>query len=149
MSINDVNTWSSWIASVQAGFSLGILIGGICLGIYLFLRRNCCCEFEEEVIIGHDPSNLMMAPLPRESMNNKVSDSRIVVWSSIYQKMDKEDRNSDCVVCLCQMQQGEKVVQLPFCRHLFHKTCIHPWLARNLTCPICRSSMHVQCLTRT
>lgn len=38
---------------------------------------------------------------------------------------------------------GEKIQQLPACNHSFHVQCIDEWLAKNVTCPICRTSVLV------
>ncbi len=35
-----------------------------------------------------------------------------------------------CVICLCDFEERETLVQLP-CRHLFHERCITPWLRQN------------------
>ena len=38
------------------------------------------------------------------------------------------DRNGDCVVCQEKFALGERVRELPSCKHLFHTDCIFPWL---------------------
>lgn len=35
---------------------------------------------------------------------------------------------------------GEKIRKLP-CKHIFHDTCIMPWLDKNITCPNCRFNL--------
>lgn len=35
---------------------------------------------------------------------------------------------------------GEKIRKLP-CKHIFHDTCILPWLDSNITCPNCRFNL--------
>ncbi|KAK9091402.1 hypothetical protein Sjap_024579 [Stephania japonica] len=49
---------------------------------------------------------------------------------------------SSCVVCLCELREGERVRWLG-CRHVFHKECLDRWLFdhRNFTCPLCRSPL--------
>ncbi|KAK9115069.1 hypothetical protein Syun_021866 [Stephania yunnanensis] len=51
-------------------------------------------------------------------------------------------RCCSCVVCLCEMREGERVRKLG-CRHVFHKECLDGWLFdhRNFTCPLCRSPL--------
>ncbi|KAH7437267.1 hypothetical protein KP509_05G063000 [Ceratopteris richardii] len=46
-----------------------------------------------------------------------------------------------CAVCLSDYQRNEKLQQLPPCKHSFHVSCIDEWLAKNTTCPICRTSL--------
>ncbi|XP_065837032.1 E3 ubiquitin-protein ligase RNF126-like isoform X2 [Oscarella lobularis] len=48
------------------------------------------------------------------------------------------DRNGDCVVCQEKFALGERVRELPSCKHLFHTDCIFPWLKLHDSCPICR-----------
>ncbi|CAI0472515.1 unnamed protein product [Linum tenue] len=43
----------------------------------------------------------------------------------------------ECVVCKEAMEEGRDVCELP-CRHLFHWSCILPWLVKRNTCPCCR-----------
>ncbi|KAK8917042.1 NEP1-interacting protein 1 [Platanthera zijinensis] len=43
-----------------------------------------------------------------------------------------------CSVCLQDIQIGETVRSLPFCKHMFHLRCIDSWLVRNGSCPLCR-----------
>lgn len=51
--------------------------------------------------------------------------------------------DTQCTVCLGDYQMGEKIQQLPACNHSFHVQCIDEWLAKNVTCPICRTSVLV------
>jgi Ring finger domain len=136
-----------------------VLVGALIFfspNVYSCIVRFCCRIEEAERIGHHHPvndlgaassasiarsSNLSQprtAPLPRETFNHLASDVITAFWSSIYQ-MNLNDENTNCVICLCQLQQGERVVRMQFCNHLFHQTCIGPWLHLSLTCPICRS----------
>lgn len=49
--------------------------------------------------------------------------------------------DSKCAVCLADYQFGEKLQLLPPCNHSFHVQCIDEWLSKNVTCPICRTSL--------
>lgn len=46
----------------------------------------------------------------------------------------------DCAVCQEPYEAGEEVIRLP-CGHLFHGTCILPWLDKHNSCPVCRSEL--------
>ncbi|KAF7119758.1 hypothetical protein RHSIM_Rhsim13G0102000 [Rhododendron simsii] len=46
----------------------------------------------------------------------------------------------DCVICLCEFEDGETVKMIPYCRHVFHPECVDTWLASQVSCPLCRSS---------
>lgn len=45
--------------------------------------------------------------------------------------------DSCCAVCQDTYKEGETVCKLP-CGHEYHKDCVHPWLERHCTCPVCR-----------
>lgn len=47
----------------------------------------------------------------------------------------------DCAICLEDFESGELCQIFPVCNHIFHYSCIHHWLKRNTTCPICRCSI--------
>eukprot|EP00250_Pteridium_aquilinum_P035775 c9916_g1_i2 orf=661-1323(+) len=51
------------------------------------------------------------------------------------------NEDNQCAVCLGDYQLNEKLQQLPLCKHSFHVPCIDEWLAKNTTCPICRTSL--------
>uniref|UniRef100_A0A1J3HZX1 RING-type E3 ubiquitin transferase n=1 Tax=Noccaea caerulescens TaxID=107243 RepID=A0A1J3HZX1_NOCCA len=47
----------------------------------------------------------------------------------------------ECLVCLGEFVEGEKVRVLPKCNHGFHVKCIDTWLLSRSSCPTCRQSV--------
>lgn len=45
-----------------------------------------------------------------------------------------------CSICLMDYKESDLLRMLPRCGHLFHVTCVDPWLRMKLTCPVCRKS---------
>ncbi|CAK5018608.1 unnamed protein product [Aphanomyces euteiches] len=48
----------------------------------------------------------------------------------------------DCAICLCEFDptdESDMVITLP-CSHVFHGECLFPWLVRDHSCPLCRTS---------
>ncbi|XP_064594348.1 E3 ubiquitin-protein ligase RNF181-like [Liolophura sinensis] len=45
-----------------------------------------------------------------------------------------------CPVCLGLLDEGDEAREMP-CKHLFHTTCILPWLERVNSCPVCRQEL--------
>ncbi|RWR85268.1 RING-H2 finger protein ATL78-like protein [Cinnamomum micranthum f. kanehirae] len=58
--------------------------------------------------------------------------------------LDMPGLDSECVICLSEFAQGERVRVLPKCNHGFHVKCIDKWLISHSSCPTCR-----QCLLNT
>ncbi|EJD75001.1 hypothetical protein LOAG_17775 [Loa loa] len=52
---------------------------------------------------------------------------------------DKE-LDTDCPVCIDPYRAGDIIRSLP-CRHIFHKTCVDPWLLEHRTCPMCKGDI--------
>ncbi|KAI5343616.1 hypothetical protein L3X38_011492 [Prunus dulcis] len=47
---------------------------------------------------------------------------------------------TSCSICLGDYKDTDVLRLLPDCGHLFHLTCVDPWLRLRPTCPICRNS---------
>lgn len=48
---------------------------------------------------------------------------------------------TDCLICLGELADGEKIRVLPKCNHAFHVKCIDKWLWSHISCPLCRRSL--------
>ncbi|KAG8453930.1 hypothetical protein GDO86_000526 [Hymenochirus boettgeri] len=57
-------------------------------------------------------------------------------------KGDKETEPEfdNCAVCIEGYKSNDVVRILP-CRHLFHKSCVDPWLLDHRTCPMCKMNI--------
>lgn len=44
----------------------------------------------------------------------------------------------DCSICLEQIQEDQKSTTLELCQHVFHESCLEPWLLTKSSCPNCR-----------
>ncbi|XP_028774703.1 probable E3 ubiquitin-protein ligase RHA4A [Neltuma alba] len=49
-----------------------------------------------------------------------------------------KEKDSQCCVCLGEFEMKEDVLQIPQCKHVFHRDCIYHWLHSHSTCPLCR-----------
>ncbi len=47
-----------------------------------------------------------------------------------------------CTICLSTFEAGDEARRLP-CFHVFHSSCIDPWLGQNAKCPICMHEVDV------
>jgi hypothetical protein len=48
------------------------------------------------------------------------------------------DETRDCSICQTAYTDGQALRTITRCEHMFHKSCIDPWFARNSQCPNCR-----------
>lgn len=46
----------------------------------------------------------------------------------------------DCVICMSRFQTSDYVRLLPCC-HKFHVSCIDTWLAKSVSCPVCKNDI--------
>uniref|UniRef100_A0A7N0UZ48 RING-type E3 ubiquitin transferase n=1 Tax=Kalanchoe fedtschenkoi TaxID=63787 RepID=A0A7N0UZ48_KALFE len=53
--------------------------------------------------------------------------------------------DTECVICLSEFAEGERVRVLPKCNHGFHVRCIDKWLNSHSSCPTCRYSVMETC----
>lgn len=61
----------------------------------------------------------------------------IPIFSVAEVKLD--DFARECVVCLGDLEDEDKVRLLPNCNHAFHLQCIDEWFVEHDSCPLCRS----------
>uniref|UniRef100_A0A3P9M298 Ring finger protein 11a n=1 Tax=Oryzias latipes TaxID=8090 RepID=A0A3P9M298_ORYLA len=47
-----------------------------------------------------------------------------------------EKKVKECVICMMDFEYGDPIRFLP-CLHIYHVSCIDPWLMRSFTCPSC------------
>lgn len=52
-------------------------------------------------------------------------------------KETETNEKSDEICPICHNSLGVAIETL-ICRHVFHSTCLHQWLRRSSTCPMCR-----------
>ena len=45
---------------------------------------------------------------------------------------------SICSICLEDFARGQRVRELPKCRHVYHARCVDRWLCMHNDCPLCR-----------
>lgn len=50
---------------------------------------------------------------------------------------DSSAYESPCAVCIQEIADDDEICRLP-CGHYFHPQCIHPWLAIQQVCPLCK-----------
>lgn len=46
-----------------------------------------------------------------------------------------------CSICQENGEEGQRVLEITQCKHMFHEECLEPWLRQKGTCPLCRVSI--------
>jgi hypothetical protein len=49
-----------------------------------------------------------------------------------------QEENVICSICLCDIEDGDRVGDLQVCNRLFHSPCLKSWLERKNSCPLCQ-----------
>lgn len=55
-----------------------------------------------------------------------------------YDKATDIEKQTACVICLTEFEEGEEIRKLPQCGHEFHVGCVDKWLRAQSSCPSCR-----------
>ncbi|PSS11387.1 E3 ubiquitin-protein like [Actinidia chinensis var. chinensis] len=83
------------------------------------------------------PTRLDCAPEPEPRSG---SSDLIREFLSVARFSDMVDPPEGCAVCLHEFGGGDEVRCLANCRHIFHRSCLDPWIDQGQrTCPLCRT----------
>ncbi|GAU13187.1 hypothetical protein TSUD_179300 [Trifolium subterraneum] len=94
-----------------------------------------------DVVMSGDPSN---TPVRATNTGIKKKALKSFTTVSYSTELNLPSLDSECVICLSEFTNGDKVRLLPKCNHGFHVRCIDKWLSSHSSCPKCR-----QCLIET
>ena len=57
------------------------------------------------------------------------------------QEVDKVVKiKSECYICLLKFEVKARIRELP-CKHIFHDSCLNPWLKYHHNCPTCKKNV--------
>lgn len=108
-------------------------------------RRNNARTFDqhmryllESVLTGPEEALREVIETGRFHMHSNRVDLQNLEKTHITESDVKDEKK--CAVCLCEYERNEEVVVLP-CKHMFHESCIKPWLKDHRTCPTCRKDV--------
>lgn len=80
-----------------------------------------------------------MNPAPRNGQLVDINKAIHHLELRLLKENDKEVGSSgeNCAVCL-EIYKPKDIARVLHCRHLFHQTCVDPWLSKHQTCPVCK-----------
>ncbi|KAL7137481.1 hypothetical protein ABFS83_10G095300 [Erythranthe nasuta] len=109
---------------------------GTCIAIiayHLFLVQYCISTRRRSTAAAEDHAD------PPAGVDVKLLQTiPILTYAAVKGGAGGADQD-ECVVCLGELMDEEKVRLLPNCRHAFHVPCIDLWFAAHASCPMCRS----------
>lgn len=118
-----------------------LLCALICsLGLNSIIR--CALRFSRFRSNDESANSRAPARVANTGVKRKALRTFPIVNYSAEQKLPGLD--TECVICLADFTNGERVRLLPKCNHGFHIRCIDKWLRSHSSCPKCR-----QCLVGT
>lgn len=118
----------------------GIILTSLALVLYHFIVVRYCLR-QSRTGRGLLLSNRLSGrSISAPGVNDKILDT-IPILSFSTNKADKLFGldQSECAICLGELEDGDKVRLLPNCRHAFHVPCIDEWFSAHTNCPVCRS----------
>ncbi|KAE9601315.1 hypothetical protein Lal_00024005 [Lupinus albus] len=121
---------------------LVLLCAVICsLGLNSIIRCAFRCS---NLVINIDPSSSNPSlKLANIGIKNKVLKTFPIVTYSA--EMNLPSLDTECVICLSEFANDDKVRLLPKCNHVFHVPCIDKWLSSHSSCPKCRQFLIDTC----
>jgi hypothetical protein len=113
------------------------------LSYYLFLTRCGLLFFwRSHVDVVHRDHQHQGEEEPRRRRGLQAAAiRRIPTFRYQVSSSRKKSVDVDCAVCLADFRDGERLRQLPSCRHAFHIDCIDAWLQATANCPLCRATV--------
>ena len=76
--------------------------------------------------------------------NHKASKSGYGSLAQEDEKIATEDELANCSICLCEYEDGERIVKLP-CSHEYHDDCVSSWTSNHVRCPLCNFDLESIC----
>jgi len=73
----------------------------------------------------------------RNSDESVINTILVSIYTAEYAQ---EESTRECIICLDEFEDNDRLGTLSLCSHTFHPDCIEAWLRRNAKCPLCRSS---------
>ena len=65
------------------------------------------------------------------------------------ERHQEEAEENNCPICYETIDEVCINIELPGCKHQFHRGCINAWLEKNLSCPLCKVNVRMELLKRS
>ncbi|KAK4476344.1 hypothetical protein RD792_015493 [Penstemon davidsonii] len=110
----------------------------VCITCLIRMAEKCSRETEIDVLVVAG-TNIQSNTLDMTTVQSSLDDSKIENCTEM--ALVDLSEISHCPICLEEYGNNEKVRRINLCHHCFHVECIHQWLLKKSTCPVCRISL--------
>ncbi|CAO2831044.1 unnamed protein product [Amaranthus hypochondriacus] len=121
---------------------LCLLVFSICINCLIRCMFKCLIwittQQEANHVLNNNNNKVVMSGVDKRALNTFPK-------AKYSKKVKIQGLCNECVICLCEFKEGERVRLLPKCNHGFHVKCIDVWLSSHSSCPTCRHSLLDTC----
>ncbi|RDX63684.1 RING-H2 finger protein ATL78, partial [Mucuna pruriens] len=146
-SIKSYNSTESYFKGHDFDANVVMILSVLLCAVICSLGLNSIikCVLRCSNIVINDPSSANYNPSPRLA-NTGIKKKALKTFPTVSYSTELKlpGLDTECVICLFDFANGDKVRILPKCNHGFHVRCIDKWLSSHSSCPKCR-----QCLIET
>ena len=108
----------------------GAFLGLLVMMVFFVYRNNLRMRLRPVVV----------SDVPEVSIHGLPADIIASLPFVVFSKPNEADGSAACAICLSEFHEAEQLKQLP-CSHLFHGSCIDPWLSKRNACPLCKQQV--------
>lgn len=125
---------------------LSVLLCALICSLCLNSIIRCALRCSNLVVTSGGGGGGRHANTPTLATNTGIKKKALKTFTTVSYsaELNLPSLDSECVICLSEFVNGDKVRLLPKCNHGFHVRCIDKWLSSHSSCPKCR-----QCLIET
>ncbi|XP_050122853.1 RING-H2 finger protein ATL52-like isoform X2 [Malus sylvestris] len=105
---------------------------------YFLRRRQRQMQLQFQASLAQQPATSQSIGVDEKVLNT----IPILTYSMEDGEIFRMDQ-SECVICLGDLEDGDLVRLMPSCKHVFHNPCIETWFMGHSNCPVCRSAIDV------
>ncbi|KAI9113686.1 hypothetical protein K1719_014937 [Acacia pycnantha] len=147
-SLNTHNSTGNYLGNVNFDANVVMVLSVLLCALICSLGLNSiirCALRCSNLVVNVEPAAAGNNP-PARLANTGVKKRALKTFPTVNYSAELKlpGLDTECVICLSEFNNGERVRILPKCNHGFHVKCIDKWLSSHSSCPKCR-----QCLIQT
>jgi hypothetical protein len=96
-------------------------------------NRDTRILFGTTLLGNNATNNSFFDPVPVRATNEQIEDA-----TSIIDFSDLSNEQTECPIDQITFEEGDRILRINHCGHVFRENNIRLWLSSHVTCPICR-----------